>query len=90
MNTITKKDKYCHINESRGYGNGVFKILAHHEKAFSSQNECTLQAVEGGEKFNMYTAHLYTTTELKRRSIQETRSAAQSIGRPKIRPGKKK
>ena len=90
MNTITKKDKYCHINASRGYGDGVFKILAYHEHAFASQDECTLQAIEGGKKFRIYVAHLYTTFDLKRRSIQETRSAAQSIGRPKIRPGKKK
>lgn len=79
----TAKDKYCRINSGRGYGDEVFEIVQF------GKGECRLKSTSGGEVFSMYTAHLHTSIDTKRRSFNERRSAAESIGKPKRKPGKK-
>lgn len=82
MGQVTKHDRYCYINRSRGYGDTRYEIIAH------GREELTLRDPVSQEKFNIYTAHCYTDLECKQASLKERRAAASAIGRPKVKPGK--
>ena len=83
MGQVTKHDRYCYINRSRGYGDTRYEIVAH------GREEVTLRDPATQEKFNIYIAHCYTSLESKRDSLRERKAEASAIGRPKVKPGKR-
>lgn len=80
---VTKHDRYCYINPSRGYGNTRWEIVEH------GKEELTLRDPITQGKFLIYTAHCYTDLETKQASLRERRAAANTIGRPKVKPDKR-
>lgn len=79
---VSSNDRYCHINSERGYGDQQFVIVTY------GSRECKLRD-SGGRHFDMFTAHLHTTAEDRNKSKTEKRAAADSIGMPKAKPGKR-
>lgn len=79
---VTKHDRYCFINTSRGLGDMRWEIVKFDIKELTLHDPITKQ------KFNIYTALCYTTLESKRASIVERKAAASRIGLVKNKPGK--
>lgn len=62
----TSKSRYVKVNESRGFGDGIFYVKGYKGKGPSE--EFTLDPMNGGECFNIYVAHCYVDLECIRKT----------------------
>lgn len=65
--------KYVKINKDRGYGNGIFKVIA------ETNNEYSLKSIDSGVQISIYKALCHTDSETIRFQIEQ----AKKIGKNK-------